>query len=73
MLEVQQNLQKKIKELRREYGMSQKELAELIKVDRSTVVGWETKGRMPDVMLLINVANVFGVSLDSLVGRNIQE
>lgn len=63
----------KIKELRREYGMSQKELAEMIKVDRSTVAGWETKGRMPDVMLLINVANVFGVSLDSLVGRNIQE
>ncbi len=53
--------------------MSQKELAELIKVDRSTVAGWETKGRMSDVMLLINVANVFGVSLDSLVGRNIQE
>lgn len=63
----------KVKELRKEYGMSQKELAELIKVDRSTVAGWETKGRMPDVMLLINVANVFGVSLDSLVGRNIQE
>ena len=63
----------KVKELRKEYGMSQKELAELIKVDRSTVAGWETKGRMPDVMLLINIANVFGVSLDSLVGRNIQE
>lgn len=63
----------KVKELRKEYGMSQKELAEMIKVDRSTVAGWETKGRMPDVMLLINVANVFGVSLDSLVGRNIQE
>ena len=63
----------KVKELRKEYGMSQKELAEMIKVDRSTVAGWETKGRMPDLMLLINVANVFGVSLDSLVGRNIQE
>ena len=63
----------KVKELRKEYGMSQKALAELIKVDRSTVAGWETKGRMPDVMLLINIANVFGVSLDSLVGRNIQE
>ena len=59
----------KVKELRRERGMSQKELAELIKVDRSTVAGWETKDRMPDVFLLIKVADVFHVSLDSLVGR----
>lgn len=60
----------KVKELRKECGMSQKELAEMIKVDRSTVAGWETKDRIPDIMLLVNIADVFGVTLDNLVGRN---
>ena len=61
------------RELRVKSGMSQKELAGLLQIERSTVAGWETKGRMPDVFLLIKLADVFGVSLDSLVGRNIQE
>lgn len=49
--------------------MSQKDLADLLNVDRTTVAGWETKDRMPDVFLLIEIADVFDTTLDELVGR----
>ena len=61
----------KIKELRKENDMSQKQLAELLQVDRSTISGWETKDRMPDILLLIKIADTFDQSIDALVGRKI--
>ena len=61
----------KIKELRKENDMSQEQLAELLQVDRSTISGWETKGRMPDILLLIKIADTFDQSIDVLVGRKI--
>ena len=61
----------KIKELRKENDMSQKQLAELLQVDRTTISGWETKDRMPDILLLIKIADTFDQSIDVLVGRKI--
>lgn len=62
---------KKIRKLRirMSRNMSQKDLADLLNVDRTTVAGWETKDRMPDVFLLIRIADIFDTTLDELVGR----
>ena len=60
---------KKIRKLRMSRNISQKDLADLLNVDRSTVAGWETKDRMTDVFLLIRIADIFDTTLDELVGR----
>lgn len=60
---------KNLKTLRAKQGLSQKELANQLHVERSTVAGWETKDRMPDVFLLIRIADIFDTTLDELVGR----
>lgn len=49
--------------------MSQKDLADLLNVNRTTAAGWETKDRMSDVFLLIRIADIFDTTLDELVGR----
>lgn len=56
---------KKIRKLRMSRNMFQKDLADLLNVDRTTVAGWE----MPDVFLLIRIADIFDTTLDELVGR----
>lgn len=60
---------KKIRKLRMSRNISQKDLADLLNVDRTTVARWETKDRMPDVFLLIRIADIFDTTLDELVGR----
>ena len=60
---------KNLKTLRAKQELSQKELANQLYVERSTVAGWETKDRMPDVFLLIRIADIFDTTLDELVGR----
>lgn len=60
---------KKIRKLRMSRNMSQKDLTDMLNVDRTTVAGWETKDRMSDVFLLIEIADVFDTTLDELVGR----
>ena len=57
----------KIKKLRREKGITQKELADLVHVERSTIAGWETKDRVPDVQILIELAAVLETTVDELL------
>ncbi len=58
---------KNLKILRAKQGLSQKELADQLHVERSTVSGWETKDRVPDVEMLIKLAAVLGTTVDNLL------
>ena len=62
------NFTTRLKELRKEYGLLQKELAHKIGSKRGTVAAWET-GRMPERMALTRLADLFNVSTDYLLGR----
>lgn len=59
-----------IKALRSQHGMSQVKLAELMRVSRSTIAMWETGGSEPDHCALLRLADIFGVSVDELLGRS---
>ncbi|NLB91126.1 MAG: helix-turn-helix transcriptional regulator, partial [Clostridiales bacterium] len=59
-----------IKKLRNQKKLTQAELAEIFDVTQTTVANWERGFRTPDLETLTNLANYFGVTLDSLVGRN---
>ena len=56
-----------LRRLRSERSLSQNQLAELLHVDRSTVAKWETGDRVPDAVMLSQLAKVLGTSVLSLM------
>lgn len=59
----------RLKELREEKGMSQRELARALRFASSTLAMWESDARMPDAATLDKLSNYFGVTVDYLLGR----
>ncbi len=57
----------RIKTLRREAGLTQEKLAELLSISPQAVSRWETNLAMPDISLLPPLANLFGVTTDFLL------
>lgn len=62
-----------IKNLRIERGITQEQLAALLKISRSTVGMYETGSREPDFETLEAIADIFNVDMDYLMGRSTQE
>ena len=56
-----------IKKLRSDGGLSQRELAELVYVTRSTVARWENGSRLPDAVMISRLANCLGVNVSMLL------
>lgn len=61
-------LGEKIGSLRREKGLTQEELAEKLGVSPQAVSKWENDVSCPDIMLLPELARIFEVSTDMLLG-----
>ncbi len=56
-----------LKELRKEKNLTQEELAEKMRVARRTVSRWETGANMPDMDILIDLSDFYGVDLRELL------
>lgn len=54
-------------ELRKEKGYSQEELAEKLNISRQAVSKWERAEASPDTDNLINLARLYGITLDELL------
>ncbi len=59
----------RIKELREEYQMTQKELAQKISNVQRNVSNWENGTSEPDCQTILMIAEMFDVSIDELFGR----
>lgn len=59
----------RIKELRKEKGLTQKQIANELRVSEDTVYNWEKGRSEPSIVDLINLAIVLDVTIDYLVGR----
>lgn len=62
------NIGLNIKRLRNEKGFTQEQLAERLNVSSAAVSKWEAKNSYPDITLLFPLAEIFGVSVDELLG-----
>ncbi|MCL6516590.1 helix-turn-helix transcriptional regulator [Alicyclobacillus sp.] len=60
----------RLRQLRNERKWSQEELGRRINVTKVSVSGYENGNRMPDTDTLQKIADVFGVSIDYLLGRS---
>ena len=64
------NFSLRMKELRKECKMTQREMADTFDVRVRTYQGYEYGESYPEVAKLIAIADFFDVSLDYLVGRS---
>ena len=58
-----------LKLLRKERGLSQRELAAEVGVTQQCISEWERGGMEPTLSYLWKLADLFGVSIDVLCGR----
>ena len=60
----------RLKELRKQRGLNQTDLAKAIGIAQPTLSGWESEKFQIDDANKIKLADYFGVSIDYLMGRN---
>ena len=60
-------ISERLKEARLGMGMTQDQVAEKILVSRVTVSHWESGKSLPDIVSLISLSDLYGISLDELV------
>ena len=67
------NIGNKIRELRKQQGITQEQLAESIGISFQAVSKWENNIALPDITLVPVLASYFGVSMDELFDFNLKE
>lgn len=69
MYNVNMNIGKKLKELRKNYNLTQGELAEKLKISRVNYTRYENGKVRPDYETIIKIADFYDISLDELFDR----
>lgn len=57
---------------RKKQGLSQQEVADLLQVSRQTISNWKLDQGAPTVDKAKELAKIYDVSLDDLVGHNVE-
>ena len=60
-------LGQKLREIRKKFGLSQEQLAEIMNVSRQAITKWENDSGIPDVSNLQELSKVFGLTVDYLL------
>lgn len=63
-------LHEQLQKLRKEKGLTQEGLAEIFRVTNQAVSKWESGSCYPDIAILPEMADFYGVSIDTLFGRD---
>ncbi len=61
------NFGEQIKKVRTDHGLTQEQFADKLLVTRQAVSNWENERNLPDIEMLIIIAETFNVSLDDLI------
>ncbi len=65
-------LGQKLKEIRKKFGLSQEQLAEIMNVSRQAITKWEKDRGTPDVSNLQELSKIFGITVDYLLNNENQ-
>lgn len=66
------NFSENLIRLRHEKQMTQEELADFLGVTKAAISKWENKQSLPDIMLLPRISGFFDVTVDELLGYEMQ-
>lgn len=61
-----------IRQLRYNHQMTQEQLSERLYMTRQTLSNYEIGKRIPDIYTVAEIADVFGVSVDYMLGRTMK-
>jgi transcriptional regulator with XRE-family HTH domain len=67
------NIGDHIKKFRKARGLSQIELGEKLGVTQQVITNWERNLREPNIETLLNIAGIFEITLEQLVGKKTGE
>ena len=63
-----------IKRVRNDHGLTQEEMANKLNVSRQTISSWENNRNLPDLELVVQIAEKFNLSVDELLtGENLKD
>lgn len=60
----------RLKEIRQKQNLTQKDVAEMLGISRSSYTNYETGKREPDLTTLSKMSDIFHVSTDYLLGKS---
>ena len=63
----------RLKQLRIKKNIKQQDLAKALNITKQSVSNWENGKRLPNIEILILLADFYNCSLDYLVGRELKE
>jgi transcriptional regulator with XRE-family HTH domain len=69
-MDIEMKFSERLKSLRKEKGLSQEELAELLNVSRQSVSKWESGQTYPEIDKLIVLSDLFKITLDNFLKEN---
>lgn len=67
---MKKNFEKRLRELREEKEWSQKDLATKLGLTQPAIADWERGTRKPNLTKIEEIADIFGVTVDYLLGRS---
>ena len=68
---MQETFGTRFQKLRKKYNMTQEDVAQRVNISAQAVSKWENDLSAPDISLLPDLAEMFHISLDELLGRDI--
>lgn len=63
------NFSERLKKLREDHNYTQQQLADALHVSKNSISHYELKVSMPSIDVMIEIADLFDVTLDYLLGR----
>lgn len=69
-MDIMQEIGEKISTLRKQKGMTQRDLADILHVSDKNVSKWECGRSVPDIFYLKQLADVFGVTVDYFIDQS---
>ncbi len=63
----------RVKKVRKEAGLTQKELAQILKLSSGTIAMWETGKREPKLEAMVHLSKTLNKSVDYLIGLSEDE
>ena len=65
-----EELSKRLQRLRKQAGLTQEEIADRFGISPQAISKWETGASAPDISILVELAEMYRVSVDELLGKD---
>lgn len=67
---IKEGIKINLKRYRQANALTQTDLCEVLKIDRTTYTKWESGDTLPNLIQLSKIARIYGINVDDLMGKN---